>query len=141
MYDFQSPLGDCQARSPASESSDGKSLASGGCADPEADVRLTDDEMEDRIEGSLPTQVDDGGERNMREYEESAMQELLAMYGFGGGELGKNASKQMTANFFNNALVATATTTTPELQRQSNEQSSKFSLERYFYREFKISFF
>lgn len=39
----------------------------------------------------------------MREYAESTMQELLAIYGLAGGELAKSVSRQLPPTFLNPA--------------------------------------
>lgn len=91
-----------QARSPNSESSE----KSGGSGVLDADSgRLDDTPFEDE-------RGQDGEEREaeceerkpfegMREYAESTMQELLAIYGLTGGELVKSVSRQLPPTFLN----------------------------------------
>jgi hypothetical protein len=43
---------------------------------------------------------------NIREYAESTMQELLAIYGLAGGELAKSVSRQLPPSFLNPAVGA-----------------------------------
>lgn len=116
-----------QARSPASETSD-KSGVSGAMDQDQGSSRLGDDaheederenleteneaEMEERISNAnavglaVAAAAAAGGRPfdNMREYAESTMQELFAIYGLAGGELAKSVSRQLQpASFLNPA--------------------------------------
>lgn len=102
-----------QARSPASESSE-KSGGSGGLEqehDQDGASRLDEQEMigeeDERNQDETETETEAEERRpfdNMREYAESTMQELLAIYGLAGGELAKSVSRQLPPSFLNPAL-------------------------------------
>lgn len=98
-----------QVRSPTSDSSE-KSGASGGVMETElvaggrlelningGNVGQFDDEQRTINEERIPTQ-------GMREYAESTMQELLAIYGLG-GELAKSVARQLPPTFLNPPLI------------------------------------
>lgn len=93
---------DVQARSPNSDSSD---RSGSGVLDAESsrlddqdtqfeDERGNDADGEAEIEERKPFE-------GMREYAESTMQELLAIYGLAGGELAKSVSRQLPPTFLN----------------------------------------
>lgn len=90
-----------KVRSPTSESSD----KSGSAAMDESnrlddqdgqfdDDRVQEVEGEGAVEGKRPFE-------GMREYAESTMQELLAIYGLAGGELARTVSRQLPPTFLN----------------------------------------
>ncbi|XP_033230377.1 uncharacterized protein LOC117181619 isoform X2 [Belonocnema kinseyi] len=90
-----------EVRSPTSESSD----KSGSAAMDESnrlddqdgqfeDDRVQEVESEGTVEGKRPFE-------GMREYAESTMQELLAIYGLAGGELARSVSRQLPPTFLN----------------------------------------
>lgn len=90
-----------QARSPNSESSE----KSGGSGVLDADSgRLDDTPFEDERgqDGDGETECEERKPfEGMREYAESTMQELLAIYGLTGGELVKSVSRQLPPTFLN----------------------------------------
>lgn len=58
------------------------------------DDRIQETEPDTDVEERKPME-------NMREYAESTMQELLAIYGLAGGELAKSVSRQLPSTFLN----------------------------------------
>lgn len=93
---------DVQARSPNSDSSD---RSGSGVLDAESS-RLDDQDMQ--FEDDRGNDADGEAEieerkpfEGMREYAESTMQELLAIYGLAGGELAKSVSRQLPPTFLN----------------------------------------
>lgn len=64
------------------------------------DVQFDDDDGIQEIE-TEPDIVERKPFENMREYAESTMQELLAIYGLAGSELAKSVSRQLPATFLN----------------------------------------
>lgn len=89
-----------QARSPNSDSSE---RSGSGVLDAELS-RLDDqdtqfdDERGNDADGEVEERKPFEG---MREYAESTMQELLAIYGLAGGELAKSVSRQLPPTFLN----------------------------------------
>ncbi|XP_063985247.1 uncharacterized protein LOC135166671 isoform X2 [Diachasmimorpha longicaudata] len=88
-----------EARSPASESSDKSDLDQEPSRlddhDPQFDDdRIQETEPETDIEERKPME-------DMREYVESTMQELAAIFGLAGGELAKSVSRQLPSTFLN----------------------------------------
>lgn len=89
-----------QARSPNSESSE---KSGSGVLDTESG-RLDDTPFEDDRgqDGDGETECEERKPfEGMREYAESTMQELLAIYGLAGGELAKSVSRQLPPTFLN----------------------------------------
>ncbi|KAL6438646.1 hypothetical protein ACFW04_004581 [Cataglyphis niger] len=91
-----------EARSPNSDSSD---RSGSGVLDAESS-RLDDQDMQ--FEDDRGNDADGEAEieerkpfEGMREYAESTMQELLAIYGLAGGELAKSVSRQLPPTFLN----------------------------------------
>ncbi|CAD1474307.1 unnamed protein product, partial [Heterotrigona itama] len=89
-----------QARSPNSESSE---KSGSGVLDTESgrldDTPFEDDRVQD---GDGETECEERKPfEGMREYAESTMQELLAIYGLAGGELAKSVSRQLPPTFLN----------------------------------------
>lgn len=91
-----------QARSPNSDSSE---RSGSGVLDAESS-RL--DDQDTQFEDERGNDVDGEAEieerkpfEGMREYAESTMQELLAIYGLAGGELAKSVSRQLPPTFLN----------------------------------------
>jgi len=91
-----------QARSPNSDSSE---RSGSGVLDAESS-RLDDqdtpfeDERGNDVDGEVEIEERKPFE-GMREYAESTMQELLAIYGLAGGELAKSVSRQLPPTFLN----------------------------------------
>lgn len=92
---------DVQARSPNSDSSE---RSGSGVLDAESsrlddqDTQFEDDRGND-VDGEV--EVERKPFEGMREYAESTMQELLAIYGLAGGELAKSVSRQLPPTFLN----------------------------------------
>ena len=99
MYLFGYYCSCTQARSPNSESSE----KSGGSGVLDADSgRLDDTPFEDERgqDGDGEAECEERKPfEGMREYAESTMQELLAIYGLTGGELVKSVSRQLPPTF------------------------------------------
>jgi len=91
-----------QARSPNSDSSERS--GSGGILDAESsrlddqDTPFEDDRGND-VDGEV--EIERKPFEGMREYAESTMQDLLAIYGLAGGELAKSVSRQLPPTFLN----------------------------------------
>ncbi|XP_034951460.1 uncharacterized protein [Chelonus insularis] len=97
-HKFYSP--GVEVRSPMSESSDKSECA----LEAESSSRLDDQDGEafdDDPVQDLEPEVERKPFEGMREYAESAMQELLAIYGLAGGELAKTVSRQLPPTFLN----------------------------------------
>lgn len=91
-----------QARSPNSDSSD---KSGSGVLDTESarlDDTTFDDDRGQEADGEAECEERKPFE-GMREYAESTMQELLAIYGLAGGELAKSVSRQLPPTFLNPA--------------------------------------
>lgn len=92
-----------QIRSPTSESSD---KSGSGTMDHDSN-RLDDqdgqfeDEQGQEVENERGMDEKRPFEGMMREYAESTMQELLAIYGLAGGELARSVSRQLPPTFLN----------------------------------------
>lgn len=93
---------DIQARSPNSDSSE---RSGSGGLDAESsrlddqDIQFEDERGND-VDGEVEIEERKPFE-GMREYAESTMQELLAIYGLAGGELAKSVSRQLPPTFLN----------------------------------------
>ncbi|XP_015595893.1 uncharacterized protein LOC107268048 isoform X2 [Cephus cinctus] len=103
-----------EVRSPTSDSSE---KSGSGALDndsgrlDEQEPQFEDDRAQDgEHEGRIPTE-------GMREYAESTMQELLAIYGLAGGELAKSLSRQLPPTFLN----------PPASQQQQQQPQGKVS--------------
>ncbi|OAD55350.1 hypothetical protein WN48_04864 [Eufriesea mexicana] len=112
-----------EARSPNSESSEksgsGVLDAESGRLDdtPFEDDRGQDADGETECEERKPFE-------GMREYAESTMQELLAIYGLAGGELAKSVSRQLPPTFLNPATGSHEIASVEEQQRGTSSNGS-----------------
>jgi len=92
-----------QVRSPNSDSSE---RSGSGVLDAESsrlddqDMIQFEDERGNDVDGEVEIEERKPFE-GMREYAESTMQELLAIYGLAGGELAKSVSRQLPPTFLN----------------------------------------
>jgi hypothetical protein len=87
-------------RSPNSDSSE---RSGSGVLDAESsrlDDQFEDERGNDEVDGEVEIEERKPFE-GMREYAESTMQELLAIYGLAGGELAKSVSRQLPPTFLN----------------------------------------
>ncbi|KYQ55736.1 hypothetical protein ALC60_05378 [Trachymyrmex zeteki] len=107
-----------EARSPNSDSSD---RSGSGVLDAESsrlddqDIQFEDERGND-VDGEVEIEERKPFE-GMREYAESTMQELLAIYGLAGGELAKSVSRQLPPTFLNPNVGQQAQANSTAIQR------------------------